>query len=193
MKQSVLLCLLIIGCLINTPVYGESISEQKKDKEMDYQFVTDHTRQTEIQGTFFDCPFGSSQAAVAQSLHTLPDLKIAESTYGSISLKSLFFQDILFQTAQLLFTQNRFYGILFGSSFKNYEDALNVYMRTKKYLAEEYGPSLFKQKKENLVNAYDLDGKNACMLTLTKKKMPDGGVRFNLILNYWNKYLQPQP
>lgn len=192
MKQSVLLCLFIIGAWISMPVFGEDLSSKKKDKEMDYQFVTDHTQQTEIEGSFFNCPFGISQAAVAQTLSASSDLQIAESSYGSITLKSLFFHEMLFQTAQLLFTENRFYSILLGSSFQNYGDALQVYLRTKKYLAGEYGSSLFKQKKENMANVYDLNGKNACMLTLTRKEFPDGSVRFHLILNYWNKYLQPQ-
>lgn len=193
MKQFILLCLFIAGCLFETSAYGEDLSAKKKDKNIDYQFVTDHTQRTEIESSFFGCSFGSSQAAIAQILKNSKDINISESTYGSITLKPLFFHDMLFQTAQLLFSENRFYGILFGSSFKNYEDALNVYLRTKKYLAEEYGPSMFKQKKEDMTNVYDLKGKNACMLTLTKKGLSDGTIRFHLILNYWNKDLQPQP
>lgn len=190
MKQFFLVCLFIMGFLGNLPVYGEDLSIKKKDKEMDYQFVTGHTRQTDIEHTFFNCTFGASQAEVSDTLSASPDLKITESIYGKITLSAVFFHDMLFQTAQLLFSSNRFYGILFGSSFRNYGDALNVYLRTKKYLAEEYGPSLFRQKKEDMVNVYDLNGKNACMLTLAKKSDTDNSVRFHLILNYWNKKLQ---
>lgn len=191
MKQFFLVCLFIMGFLGNLPVYGEELSLKKKDKEMDYQFVTGHTRQTDIEHTFFNCTFGASQAEVSDTLSASPDLKITESIYGKITLNAVFFHDMLYQTAQLLFSRNQFYSILLGSSFRNYKDALNVYLHTKKRLAEEYGPSLFHQKKEDMVNIYDLNGKNACMLTLAKKSDTDNSVRFHLILNYWNKKLQP--
>lgn len=192
MKRLTLFLLLIMGFLVRLSADEADLPTRKKDKNMDYQFVTDTTRQTDIADTFLNCTFGSPQAQVTATLEQSPDITIAAaSSYGSITLNAVFFNDFLFQTAQLLFTRNRFSNILFGSTFPKYEDALSVYRRVKKYLAEEYGPSLFKQKKEEMANVYDMEGKNACMLTLMKKEDAAGNVRFNLILNYWNKYLQP--
>lgn len=188
MKKLILWLWLIIGFLAASPAHGEDL--QKRKKNMDYQFVTAETRCTEIEDTFMGCRFGMPESEVLTALEQVKDLNITEKSYGCISTGTLFYQDFLFQSAQLLFKNNRFSNILFGSSFKNYKDALDVYLRIKQFLAEEYGPSLFKQKKENMANAYDLGGRNACLLSLTQKTdHSTGEVRFYLILNYWNKNL----
>lgn len=192
MKRLIFLILITVGILTTAFAKDNTSSERKRNKHFDYQFVTSQTQQTDIESSFYGCSFGSPQAAVEKTLNDSADIKISESSYGHITLAPVFFNDFLFQTASLLFTNNQLSNVLFGSTFKDYEDALGIYLRIKQYLAHEYGPSVFKQKKTNMANFYDLNGKNACMLSLTKQTDKDGTIRFNLILNYWNKSLQPQ-
>lgn len=193
MRKLILFFLFMAGLLAGTQAFGQDAGNKKKDKNMDYQFVTADTRRTDIDGTFLGCTFGLSEAEVLATLEKTPDIRLDEKAYGRISTGPVFYEDILFQTAQLLFTRNRFSHILYGSSFRNYDDALNVYLRVKQYLAQEYGPSLFRQKKENMANAYDLGGQNACLLSLSKKEdKTNGNVNFHLIVNFWNKNLQAE-
>ena len=156
---------------------------------IDRTFVTDSTLYTDITDTFFGGRFGCSQAEMLSKVKTSEDTRLQQAIYGEIQLGATLHNGLIFQQATLQFRQNRFSNILFGSSFKGYEDALRVYLRVKKVLAGQYGASFYKQKKQDMTNVYDLQGQNMCILQLNRQEDEQGNISFHVILSYWNKAL----
>ncbi len=180
MKQLLACCLCFLVCL--------SLQASPKDR-IDRMFVTDSTLYTDITNTFFGGRFGSPQSEMLSKVKASEDTQLQQAIYGEIQLGITVYNEIVFQQATLQFHQNRFSNILFGSSFLGYEDALRVYLRIKRVLARQYGESLFKQKKQDMTNVYDLKGQNMCILQLNRQEDKQAKVTFHVILSYWNKAL----